>query len=419
MLDMMKLNLSDIQNISSRSYCNIELVEKLEKFLEYEKETRARNLCDEKALILGKIVNDFKQVMNKLLEDQKVQLDIIRTSVSTKMMNFDQITDSLILAFQINTDSSTIMAINTELLRIVSEHLCELESALTLKRKCHKILDAILLVLKDHSEWTKLAAFCSELQQSHSILTQTIKSAEGRAELLSEAYSDPLPHLKKSKELNPQILGPAVDIKKYLQTETIIKYDSVGKLKRFKLPDGGIVPRISTKFIFQNPEAAVGEMAMLGFRVLWVQQEENNRQDFAILEDNILLKRDYHAGILSPLALESFPYLLDKHASNDDGHLIVNLKGQEELKKRMFLPFHTASLHGFDIIVIDCSFGQGAPYLNHPANLGFTYLAATAFYYPNNPFSNFILAGDIHSPFCMEIFRTMSFYFKDKIWIIE
>lgn len=412
-LDIMKVALSDIQDIST-SPCNIEIIEKLEKFIKYEKAARSWTLCLEKAVLLEKIVNDFMEILDDLLQDQRHHLDDIRTSVLTDIEIFDHATDDLLLEIEANTDSSTIVALELKILSIVSDHLRVLNSALIEKRKCHKIVDTISGILKFHSEWITSANMCALIEEGYSTLTREIRRAEIRAELLADAFSDSCPEHVQAQESITLSQSPAIDPDEPEPTESIITYDSLGELKHSERPDSKMVPRINTRFIFsKNPEEIVVKMAKIGFKVIWVQQKEDYLQDFAILLKGIRLEHELRAGILkmSPLALESLPHLLDRHATNDDGHLIVNIKGQEELKKRMFLPFHTASHNGFDTLVIDCSFGQGAPYLNHPANLGFTYLAAAASF-SGSRLLNFVITGDIYSPFCTEIMGTMGIYYK-------
>lgn len=417
----MKQTLKDIRS-AFESHYNLLVSEKLGSFLDYEEYAKDWSEdTGEGGADTAKILGEFKAILDELLQAQKEIVDDITKSVLMEIEKFDKTSESILLTIQDNLDSALIVSLEQTIFGMISEHLEEMKSARGQLKDCERLVTAIFKALKVHSEWKEQLYLCSLLQEGLSVLRDTIYTSEARADLLSETFADP-PHDHKEIQLpelpehDLPILGPFFDFAKTLvPAERIIKYDSVGKLKRPKMPDSGAVPRISCTFMIKDVQESVESIAMLGSRVLWVQQKECIEEEFAMLQESVRLDSGYYVGILkmSPLDLENHPNLLDKHAANEDGHRIVNLKGQAELKKRMFLPFHIASFQSYDTIVIDCTFGKGAPYLNNPSNLGFTYMAATAFY-SSLRINQFILAGDVYSPFCVEILRTMSLYSKDK-----
>jgi hypothetical protein len=419
--NLMKQTLKEIRGAFDSHY-NLLMAEKLGSFLDYEE--YAKEWSDdtgEGAADTEKILGEFKAVLDELLQAQKETVDGITKSVLAEIEKFDNTSESLLLTIQDTMDSTLMVSLEQTLFSVISEHVAELKSVRCQMKDCERLVTAIFKALKVHMEWTELLYICSLVQEDLSVLRDTIYTSEARADLLSDTFADPPPDHKEIQlpelpEDDLPILGPAFEFgKTSVPTEQIIKYDSVGKLKRFKMPDSGAVPRISCTFMVKDVQESVENIAMLGHRVLWVQQKDNIEEKYARFHESVRLDSGYYVGILkmSPLDLENHPNLLDKHAANEDGHRIVNLKGQAEMKKRMFLPFHIASFNSYDAIVIDCTFGKGPPYLNNPSNLGFTYMAATAFY-SSLRINQFILAGDVYSPFCVEILRTMSLYSKDK-----
>lgn len=388
--------------IHSQHINDVGLVDELGLFLEYEKIiSEYKEEQEVQAIFRG-----LKGILGEVLRDQQYIVSSEIRCIQIERSIFEETANSIMIEAERAHHQKTFDTTGHQFHKSVTKLSSEIDRVTTHSHESVLIVQALLNALKEHPEWEDLCLLGHSIRENHATLSESLQSGLADIDEFSVMFETiqriKLPDLEVGDTIHADDDDKPV-------TE-MIKYDSISRIAELNI-DGKSVARITTKFIHGDPLSIAEEKARAGFKVLLVQLKENYFDDYALLEEQAKLPNGIFMAklLMSPIDLANHPNLLDKHAINEDGNLIVNLRGQAALKKRMFLPFKVAEDNEYAAIVMDCNFGDGVPFLNNPSNLGYTYLAATALY-TNVGVIQFILAGDVKSSYCHEIKRTMSQY---------
>jgi hypothetical protein len=421
----MRTVLKGIETLSNQAN-NPCICEELDHFLSLEvslKSVQDNPFSDES---LGDIFTDLKFCLQRILKNQREIVEAETEKFFSEAIIFNQVAD-LVLSAQNSEHSTQIGNVNYKLNSQMSDYAFEINMIRSKINDAIYIVGIVVKVLLEHPEWEELMKECHVIQEKQMMIDTLLLTARAKIQAIKDTmmmskfnivedrdYSvfqfpeDELQKLTQSVEDVELTSDHEGKSEKKEWSMEIIRYDSIKNPQKYEVADATYVPRIKTKFISREVIGIAADMAKARFKVLMVQQKEDPSEPFAELHENLLVSDGVTIGVLkmSPLHLSNHPEFWDKHATNSDGKIIINVRGHKAMKDRMFFPFHVAVTKDFDTIVIDCNFGSEHPYLNNPQNLSYTYLAATAAY-SNTCMCQFILAGDLNNEFCEAVLNTI------------
>ena len=453
-MEKMRNHLKSIQILSYESN-NPFICMELEEFREAERSLKAFEDVPEGYL---SDLHDTLQIhLGQVLINQKLLAEKEDEGLCKEYGIFENLTESLSRSIEKTDEPMRIETLKNELTSEVLDFSSEIAPIESNFKDSLFIAQTIAKVIEDHPEWTKLKEDCDAVQKIQSLTVDTFRKAHEKIDNLcmtvgialsenmdlgeegifpfedddfdtfrfeSESENEPpkgesIMHLFSKVEAVKKAIGKDTKLHFVKNTEDkkeaekeeeprlqYIKYEPIFS------PESNVssMARIDTRFINIHVMDVAEEMARAGFKVLVVQDDEEFEDHFAELETGFHAAADATASVIrmAPLKLFGHPELWDRHALNEDKKIIVNLRGHQAMRDRMFLPFQVAADKDYDTIIVDCNFGSQHPYLNNPQNLAYTYMAATASY-SSSHLCQFLVAGNLNSEFCQTIMSTMGF----------
>jgi hypothetical protein len=378
---------------------------------------------------LKKLQDGLKMNLENLLNNHKMLASSEADSLFSEFTMFDQMTESIVTSIRNPIEPENTEFLMRELEDEISGYSAESKIIRTNLKDSIKIICAIEKALNVHPDWSTLREECEAIKSKQRAMLDILHSSDEKIQTFSKTFGifindqrdydqgifpfeeDGISTFEIKKESSSVENEIAKNGEKEEEEEEpklqFIRYDAILSPERYDVADSTLTPRIITNFIKDDPQKVAVEMAIGGFTVILVEFKEDYEGPYAELEKT---DDDFKMAILrmSPLKLFNCPHLCDKFAHNEDGKLIVNLRGHQAMRDRMFLPFQIAASKDYDTIVIDCNFGREHPFLNNPQNLAYTYMAATAAY-SSSRLCQFLIAGDLENEFCQSIMNTMGF----------
>lgn len=414
----------EILSVQGNNPC---ICEELDRFLSLEVSLKSAQDSPFPDESLADIFRDLKCYLQRILANQRMIVEAETETFFTEAVIFNQATDLLLQSTKKSEHSKQIENVNYKLNAQISDYTFEINMIRSKINDAIYIVGTVVKILLEHPDWAELMKDCHVIQEKQMIIDSLLLTAHAKLQAINATmmmsrininddrdYSliqfdeDELQKLSESgeeMELTPDHESKAE--KKEWSME-IIRYDSIENPQKYEVADASYVPRIKTKFFSREVITIATDMAKARFKVLLVQPKDNPSEPFAEFHENFLVSDGVTIGVLkmSPLDLSNHPEFWDKHATNADGKIIINVRGHKAMKDRMFLPFHVAVTKDYDTVIIDCNFGSDHPYLNNPQNLSYTYIAATSAY-SNTYVCQFILAGDLNNEFCEVVLNTI------------
>jgi hypothetical protein len=324
-------------------------------------------------------------------------LEIESEAITTETYSFLQYSNSLMKLAEANHNNHRVFAdVEKQLDFIVNDYMLKVQQAIEHKiRFSVKVISSVQQIIDAHEKW-------SDLRKEVEIIN---KNRDALFNLLSEAQE----YISNLAE----VLGEIDETVSIPEPEGI-SYESIENIDTV---DGSHKQKIFTHLIANSPLSEAEELAKLGNRVLLVQAQQNHDDNHAILQERYSTPSKMKIGLLSlaplPLSLPKYSRLIDEQATNmiDDKTVVLNIRGYEALKKRLFLAFSVAQEKEYDVIVFDCSFGEGEPYKTNPGNLGYAFVAATDIYV-GKCIKKLVIAGNFRSDYCKQMAKTMGQFRK-------
>lgn len=401
--------------------------EEIEEFMALEESLKSSegvpNGC------LEKLQNGLKSNLQNMLQNQKNLVGSEAESLFSEFTLFDKMTESIMGSIRNPIDPEKTDMLMDELEGEISGYTAESNITRRNLMDSIQIIRGIDKALYAHPDWSTLREECDAIKIKQAAMLDILRSSDEKIQSMSKTYGIVIYDQRdynqgvfpfeedgvSTFEIKKENSSAETEISKNSEEEKeekeprlqFIRYDSILSPERFDVADSTLTPRIITNFIKDDPHRVAMEMATGGFTVLLIELTEDYEKPYAELEK---MDNDFKMAILrmSPLKLVNCPHLCDKFAHNEDGQLIVNLRGHQVMRDRMFLPFQIAANKDYDTVIIDCNFGKEHPFLNNPQNLAYTYMAATAAY-SSSRLCQFLVAGDLDNEFCKTIMNTMGF----------
>lgn len=398
-LGIMKFSLNNIK-IHSKQFNNLKITKDLKIFLKAEAQaklsTSVSNVdeCLDRQGLLASLLEELKASLYPLLQSHEMFADEEIKNLMESAYSFKFRSRSLIdIAEEHPFDRKIIADVEVTLLDVITEYLEKIRDVRDRTFIAVEIVHSLANVLDAHLEWSDVGKKLSLVQKKQMALVDFILQFNGIVAEVSD----------KLEEISEVVGVPEPEI---------IRYGSIGNIET---SENSRQPRISMKLMNRSSLLAAEEMAKSGYKVLLVDGRKIDDHDHAILQERYSTPNKAKIGILylSPLQLSRPKYsrLIDEYATSDDGSVVLNVRGHEMLKKRLFLPFKIAEEKEYEAIVFDCNFGEGDPYNINPVNLGYSLLAATAAY-AKMGIEKFVISGDIDTDYCRHLVSTMSQFIK-------